>query len=208
MPRTRVKICGITSATDAQLAAGLGADAVGLIFHQPSSRAVSPGTIREIVGKLPAFVTVVGLFVDPSEKQVSTVLDSGLVQCLQFHGNESVQFCAAFRVPFIKAIRVKDLKTARLELEPFQGACSVILDSYVKGAVGGTGKTFDWAIARQLVNDKQNPIILAGGLAPENIASAIVEVSPYGVDVCSGVEHSPGVKDARKLEQFFEAVHA
>ena len=207
MPRRRIKICGITRAEDARLAAALGADAIGLIFHPDSPRAINPRQISDIVGDLPAFITVVGLFVNPRKESVEEVLGSGLVQCLQFHGDESLRFCSSLGVPYIKAIRVKSLADARNDLEPFHGACSVILDTYVKGAAGGTGATFDWSVARELVRDGRNPIILAGGLDPENVADAIAAVNPYGVDVCSGVEAAPGVKDPDRLQRFFAAVN-
>lgn len=208
LPRRRIKICGITRAEDARLASDLGADALGLVFHPSSPRAVNPGSIAGIVGNLPAFVTVVGLFVDPTESAVRAVLESGRVQCLQFHGNESESFCGSFGVPYVKAVRVMDLASARQQLLPFQGKCSVILDAFVTGVAGGTGHTFDWSIARQLVIDGHNPIVLAGGLSPANVSEAIAEVSPYGVDVSSGVERQPGVKDTDKLRRFFDAVYS
>ncbi|MEZ5491847.1 MAG: phosphoribosylanthranilate isomerase [Gammaproteobacteria bacterium] len=208
MPRHRIKICGITRAEDARLAADLGADALGLVFHPSSPRAVNPGSIAGIVSSLPAFVTVVGLFVDPAEADVRAVLESGRIQCLQFHGSESESFCGSFGVPYIKAVRVKDLASARQQLIPFHGKCSVILDAFVAGAAGGTGHTFDWSVARQLVTDGHNPIVLAGGLSPANVSEAIAEVAPYGVDVSSGVERRPGVKDAEKLRHFFDAVYS
>ncbi|MCB1671898.1 MAG: phosphoribosylanthranilate isomerase [Gammaproteobacteria bacterium] len=207
MSRRRIKICGITRAEDARLAADLGADALGLVFHPASSRALNPDSIANVVGRLPAFVTVVGLFVDPELALVQQVLETGLVQCLQFHGNESVDFCRSFGVPFIKAIRVRDLDQARRQLQPFQGQCSVILDAYVKGRPGGTGEAFDWSLAKAVVSDGHNPVILAGGLTPENVASAIAAVSPYGVDVSTGVEQRPGIKDPDKLRRFFDAVY-
>ena len=207
LPRRRIKICGITRPEDARLAADLGADAIGLNFHPRSPRAVDKQQIGKIVSFLPAFVTVVGLFVNPLKEDVQAVLDTGVIQCLQFHGDESLQFCSSFGVPFIKAVRVKGLAEARHYLEPFHGACSVILDAYVKGTAGGTGESFDWSVARELVNDRQNPIILAGGLRPENVAAAIAAVEPYGVDVSSGVESAPGLKDPDKLSRFFAAVN-
>jgi len=206
VPRIRVKICGITRDQDAQLAASLGADAVGLNFFPASTRAVDPDSVAGIVGNLPAFVTVVGLFVNPEVELVRKVLDSGLVHCLQFQGDEIPEFCQQFGVPFIKAIRVADLETARRSLVPFRGICSVILDSYVKGSAGGTGKTFDWSIARELIHDGHNPIILAGGLAADNVADAIAQVAPYAVDLCSGVEARPGIKDEKKMRNFFEVL--
>lgn len=207
MPRCRIKICGITRAEDALLAANCGADAVGLIFHPGSPRDVNPDKIEEIVANLPAFVTVVGLFVDPSVDKVESVLESGLIQCLQFHGNESLKFCQSFALPFIKTVRVKNLAEARRDLEPFNGACSIILDTYVSGVMGGTGQTFDWSVARALVESSHNPIILAGGIDAENAAAAIAAVHPFGIDLCSGVESAPGIKDPDKLIQLFNAVN-
>jgi len=207
LPRSRIKICGITRAEDAGLAAQLGADAIGLNFYSKSPRVINPQQIDEIVENLPAFVTVVGLFVDPLREDVEAVLESGLVHCLQFHGDEPSSFCGSFGVPFIKAVRVKSLVETRRYLEPFHGACSVILDAYVKGTAGGTGESFDWSVARELVDDGQNPIILAGGLCPDNVAQAIAAVKPYGVDVSSGVEIEPGRKDPDKLSRFFAEVN-
>ena len=207
MPRSRIKICGITRAEDARLAAELGADAIGLNFYARSKRALEPGQVEEIVSDLPAFVTVVGLFVDPSREEVAAVLESGLIHCLQFHGAESANYCRSFGIPFIKAVRVKSLAECRQTLQPFYGTCSVILDAYVPGVAGGTGETFDWSVARELVNDDQNPIILAGGLHPDNVADAITAVKPYGVDISSGVESAPGVKDPELLRRFFAAVN-
>ncbi len=185
----------------------LGADALGLVFHPASPRAVNPDSITDVLGNLPAFITVVGLFVNPVEKDVHRALQTGRIQCLQFHGEETPQFCQSFGVPFIKAIRVRDLEQARRQVEPFGGYGSVILDSYVKGVPGGTGAAFDWSIAEQLVADGGVPIILAGGLTPENVSAAVARVSPYAVDVSSGVEREPGIKDPEKLRHFFAAVY-
>jgi phosphoribosylanthranilate isomerase len=189
------------------LAAELGADAIGLNFYSASPRAIGFEKISEITGNLPAFVTVVGLFVNPSKDDVEQVLDTGLIQCLQFHGDESPQFCSSFGAPFIKAVRVRSLEETREKLQSFKGVCSILLDAYIKGLAGGTGATFDWSVARQLVEDGENPIILAGGLDPDNVADAIAQVQPYGVDVSSGVEKAPGVKDCERLARFFAAVN-
>jgi phosphoribosylanthranilate isomerase len=207
LPRRRIKICGITRAEDARLAAELGADAIGLNFYSASPRAIGVEKVYELIDNLPPFVTVVGLFVNPQQADVERVLDTGLIQCLQFHGDESLQFCSSFGAPFIKAIRVRSLQDSKEKLQPFKGVCSILLDAYVKGTEGGTGATFDWSVARQLVDDGENPIILAGGLDSHNVADAITQVQPYGVDVSSGVEKAPGIKDPEKLKRFIAAVN-
>jgi len=204
--RPRVKICGITNNQDAQQAAILGADAIGINFYAGSPRAVNCGQLPGILHKLPAFITVVGLLVDPTEAEVQSVINTGLVNCLQFHGNESSAFCQSFGIPYIKAIRVNDFDQARVELAEFADCSSVILDAYVKGLAGGTGENFDWSIASRLVVENSNQIILAGGLSAENIGNAITTVKPYGVDVSSGVEIKPGIKDQAKMQAFFSAV--
>lgn len=207
MPRYRVKICGITRPQDARLAVDLGADAIGLVFYPPSPRAIGPEQVASIAAGLPAFVTVVGLFVNPEPKAVEAVIDSGMVNCLQFHGEESVDFCSRFHLPFIKAVRVRDLAQAAGAMEAFQGRATILLDSHVQGSQGGSGTRFDWSIARQLVAAGTCPVLLAGGLDPENVAQAIGQVKPYGVDVSSGVESAPGIKDAARLAAFLRAVH-
>jgi phosphoribosylanthranilate isomerase len=206
LPRPRVKICGITSNQDAQRAAILGADAIGLNFYSGSPRAITCAQVPSILHKLPAFTTVVGLLVDPTEAEVQTVLGTGLVNCLQFHGNESPAFCQSFGMPYIKAIRVNDFDQTKSILDDFADCSTVILDTYVKDLAGGTGEKFDWSIASRLVAENSKQIILAGGLNAENIGSAIRAVRPYGVDVSSGVELKPGLKDPVKMEAFFSAV--
>ncbi|MBL4820490.1 MAG: phosphoribosylanthranilate isomerase [Gammaproteobacteria bacterium] len=207
MARTRVKICGLTRNQDALSAAMSGADAVGLVFYPPSSRAVSVAQAPVVTANLPAFVTVVGLLVNPAEQEVVSVLETSVVDCLQFHGDESVEFCESFGVPYIKAIRVNELADARIKLQQFAGRCTVILDTYTKNSAGGTGQAFDWSIAKALVAEFQNQIVLAGGLNPGNVNAAISMVRPYGVDVSSGVELSPGIKDPEKMRKFFSVVH-
>jgi len=206
LPRPRVKICGITTNEDAILAARLGADAIGLVFYPDSPRAIQLHQVGQIVADLPAFTTVVGLLVDPDAAEVEAILDQGLVQCLQFHGNETARFCNSFGFPYIKAIRVQGLAQAEAELEQFAGHCSVLLDAFVKGTQGGTGSRFDWDIAQALVSNSPNPVILAGGLNAGNVGRAIAQVNPYGVDVSSGVEQCPGIKQADLMRQFFAAV--
>ena len=205
LSRTRIKICGITRNEDALLAARLGADAIGLVFHPASPRAVEPAQVPDLLAGLPPFVTVVGLLVDPDPQQVRAVLASGLVNCLQFHGNESVRMVQTFAVPRIKAIRIRDEDSLE-QLVPFKGVASVLLDTWDAHAAGGTGRSFDWSIARKAVERGHDNLVLAGGLNPDNVAEAIIQVRPWGVDVSSGVETAPGLKDSEKMRRFIAAV--
>lgn len=202
--RTRVKICGITRPEDGRDAALLGADAVGLVFYAPSPRYVTPSRARAIVDALPPFTTVVGLFFDAPPREVSTVLEEVAIDLLQFHGAESPEYCAGFDRPYIKAMRVRagmDLHGAAAQ---YENAKALLLDHYQEGVAGGTGKTFDWS---WLPADLRGPIILAGGLTPENVAAAIRAVRPYAVDVSSGVEVTKGVKDRAKIGAFLRSVN-
>jgi phosphoribosylanthranilate isomerase len=189
------------------MAASFGADAIGLNFYARSPRAIGASEVAGILDGLPAFTTVVGLVVNPEQALVEEVLGTGQIHCLQFHGDESLGFCQSFGVPFIKAIRVNEISQAEKQLDEFATHCTVILDAFVQGDFGGTGKTFDWSIARTLVDKYGDRIVLAGGLDPENVGQAIVRVQPYGVDVSSGVESQPGIKSRHKMQSFFEAVH-
>jgi phosphoribosylanthranilate isomerase len=184
----------------------LGADAIGLNFYSGSPRVIASDQVGEIISNLPAFTTVVGLLVNPTQEEVQVVLDTGLIDCLQFHGDETFTYCQSFGVPFVKAIRVSDYDQAKSKLDEFADCSGVLLDAYVKGTHGGTGEQFDWSIAAKLAAESLTPIILAGGLNAENVGSAIESVKPYGVDVSSGVEASPGIKDPVQLQAFFSAV--
>jgi phosphoribosylanthranilate isomerase len=192
----RVKICGITSAEDARAAVEAGADALGFMFYEPSPRCVTPELAAAIIGELPAHVAKVGVFVDADEATVRATADAAGLDTLQFHGNESPDFCARFELRTIKAFRVKD--SGSLGQLPDYGTDAWLLDSYVKGVPGGTGKQFNWDLA---VEAKRlgRPILLAGGLTPENVGEAVGQVAPFGLDVSSGVEASPGRKDAAKI---------
>lgn len=201
--RTRIKICGITRIEDGLAAVRLGADAVGLVFYAPSPRAVTPAQARAIVDALPPFVTTVGLFVNAEASEVRDVLAAVPLQLLQFHGDETPQFCSGFDRPFLKALRVRagvDLLQCALD---FRQARGLLLDAFVEGLRGGTGATFDWSlIPRQL----PLPVVLSGGLEPGNIEAAVRAVRPWAVDVSSGVESAKGIKDAVKIEQFINGV--
>ena len=202
--RTRVKICGITRTEDALSAANAGADAIGLVFYAPSPRAVTPEQAREIVDVLPAFVTTVGLFVDASADEVNQILASVQLDCLQFHGNETVEFCEQFTRPYIKAIRVQEDTDINLAAESYTSAGGLLLDTYVEQVAGGTGQQFDWS---KVPDDCTKPIILAGGLTVENVSDAILQTRPYAVDVSGGVEQAKGIKDRKKIEAFIKEVN-
>jgi phosphoribosylanthranilate isomerase len=195
----RVKICGITSVADAQIAVKAGADAIGLVFYAPSPRAVSIEQAREIATSVGPFVTVVGLFVNVEESYVHEVLANVGLHLLQFHGDESREFCEQFQRPYMKAIRMRPGLDVEQVINGFPSASAILLDAYRPGVPGGTGETFDW---QRVPKHSSRPIVLAGGLTAENIALAIQSTHVYGVDVSGGVESSPGKKDPQKVEQF------
>jgi phosphoribosylanthranilate isomerase len=207
--RTRVKVCGITRSADARAAAEAGADAIGLVFYPPSPRFLSVERAVEIRDALPPFVQSVALFVNPDAAQVAQVLGRLRPAALQFHGEETPQFCGQFGVPWIKAVRVKSgaREVDLLEyLRPFSGAMAWLLDSHVE-AYGGVGERFDWSLVpATLRNGGDKPIVLSGGLAPENVREAVRRVRPWGVDVSTGVESAKGIKDAAKIAAFIAEV--
>lgn len=202
--RTRVKICGITRTEDARDAAYLGADAIGLVFYAPSARHVTTAQARAIVAALPPFTTVVGLFFDAGADAVRQVLSEVPIDVLQFHGGESPEFCAAFPRPWIKAVRIRDGVDLYASAARYAGAQALLLDHYVEGIAGGTGTAFDWS---RVPHGLGIPVILAGGLTPDNVADAVKAVHPYGVDVSSGVESSKGIKDHAKIAAFIRSVN-
>jgi phosphoribosylanthranilate isomerase len=202
----RIKICGITNLEDAQLAAHLGAHALGFIFYPLSPRKVEPEVARAIIAQLPPLVLSVGVFVDEAAAVVRELAARVGLDWLQLHGQESPDYCRSLSRRVIKAFRIKD-ETSLTLLAPYQGAAQAfLLDTYRSGQAGGTGETFDWQLACQA--KKYGPIILAGGLTPENVAQAIKIAQPQAVDVVSGVEATPGKKDPEKLRTFFAAVRA
>lgn len=203
----RTKICGITAIDDAQAAVAAGADAIGLVFYAKSSRCVTAAQAAEIARAVGPFVTTVGLFVDAAREEIEAVLQAVPLQLLQFHGHETPAFCASFKCPFIKAIRMADgvdVLAADREYAA-AGALGLLLDSYSPAAPGGTGETFGW---ERIPANLQLPLILAGGLSPENVGAAVAQVKPYAVDVSSGVESAPGRKDSARIAAFVRAAHA
>ena len=212
-----IKICGIARAEDARAAAALGADAIGIVCYPPSSRYVPPGRIREVLGGLAAEtgaeakkVETIALFVNPSRDAVREVLECGLFSGLQFHGEESAGFCESFGLPYMKALRVRGGEEAFLEIGPaieqYASAGRILLDAWDNASRGGTGKTFRWEVAEKLVAAGARNIVIAGGLGAGNVARAVRQVRPFGVDVSSGVESAPGVKSMDKMAQFIEEV--
>jgi len=202
----RVKICGITSVADAQIAVKAGADAIGLVFYAPSPRAVSIAQAREIAASVGPFVTVTGLFVDADETYVRDVLANVGLHLLQFHGDESREFCEQFQRPYMKAIRMRPELDIVQAMDDYPSAVAILLDAYRAGVPGGTGETFDW---QRVPKASARPIVLAGGLTAENVALAIQSTHVYGVDVSGGVESAPGKKYQQKIEQFIQnARHA
>lgn len=201
----KVKICGITNADDAAVALSAGADALGFVFHERSPRAVSPEIVRAIVAGLPPFVLAVGVFVNEPLERVRGIMDDCGLSLAQLHGDENAAFCRELGRPVLKAIRLKD-RASVLALAEFHGRANVrgfVLDAFSEQVYGGTGQTIDWALAAEAA--RAAPVLLAGGLTPDNVAEAIRVVRPYGVDVSSGVEAKPGKKDPAKVKAFIEA---
>ncbi len=200
---TRVKICGITRIEDALAAAHAGADAIGLVFAAASPRRVSVEQAAAITQVLPPFVTTVALFVDPTPSEVRAVLQLMRPDLLQFHGDEPPAFCAAFGIPYLKAVRVRPETDLLQYANVYAGARGLLLDAYHPSSPGGTGQRFDWDL---IPPDLPRPIILAGGLTPDNVAEAVRRVRPWAVDVSSGVEVDKGIKDAGRIARFIREV--
>ena len=193
---TRVKICGITSIEDAHNVADAGADAIGLVFYAKSSRYVTPEQAAKICSSLPPFVSSVALFMNADAAQVNDTLSKVKLDLLQFHGSESPEFCRSFNKPYIKAVGIDGLKDFTTYADLYHDALGILIDSHALGKAGGTGKTFDWQL---LPKNYSKPIILAGGLNPDNVAEAIQQTSVYAIDLSGGVESSPGIKSKAKI---------
>ena len=205
--RTRVKICGITRVEDALTAVNAGADAIGLVFYAPSPRCVTIAQAQQIVAALPPFVSVVALFVNATTAEIKTILAQVPIDIVQFHGDETKAICEQIskqiNLPYYKAIRVKAESNLLQYVQEFASAKALLLDTYTEATFGGTGHVFDWNL---IPKNMTKPIILAGGLVPENVALAITKVQPYAVDVSGGVESAKGIKDAVKIAAFMHAV--
>jgi phosphoribosylanthranilate isomerase len=201
----KVKICGITNVEDALAAVEAGADAVGFVFHHASPRRVTADMVKRIVAQLPPFVLPVGVFVNEDVKIVRDWMDDCGLAVAQLHGDEATAYCDLLGRPVLKAIRLKD-RGSLLALAEYKGRSRVrgfVLDAFSTVSYGGTGQVTDWALAAEAA--RSAPVILAGGLTPENVAEAIRRVKPYGVDVSSGVESDPGKKDHAKMRAFINA---
>lgn len=198
----QVKICGITRIEDASVAVAAGADALGLVFYAASPRAVDAGQAASIAAAVPPFVTLTGLFVNAPAAEVEAVLARVPLNLLQFHGDEDADYCEQFRRPYIKALRMKADLDVPAAMQAHPGARGFLLDAYRPGVPGGTGERFDW---QRVPRDSGRPIVLAGGLNPDNVAEAIGAAQPQAVDVSGGVEASPGIKDPRKVSAFIRA---
>jgi len=208
----RVKICGITSVTDALHVADSGADAIGLVFYKKSSRYVMIDQAVEICEALPPFISVVALFMNASSDYVHEVIADVRCDLLQFHGDESPDFCESFSIPYMKAVAMGShageddgLFGFKEYADQFTNAKAFLVDGHALGEAGGSGQSFDW---QHIPVDYPAPIILAGGLSPDNVASALQVADVYAVDVSSGVEAEPGIKDATKIQEFMREVRS
>ena len=200
---TAIKICGITREEDALAAAHSGANAIGLVFYARSPRHVTPARAAELIRALPPFVMSVGLFVDTVASEVTQTLAQARVDLLQFHGDEPPTYCRQFGVPYLKALRVRLGVDLLQYARDYHDAKALLLDAYVEGTHGGTGATFDWAL---IPKNLPLPVVLSGGLTPENVTTAVQAVRPWAVDVSSGVESSKGIKSAAKIAAFVTGV--
>ena len=201
-----IKICGMTNEEDALAAVEAGADALGFILYRKSPRFVEPKVVKAIVARLPPFVVPVGVFVNEDAQVVREIMDDTGLMLAQLHGDETAGYCEALARPALKALRLKDQRSF-LSLAEYQGRAGVrgfVVDAHCDDAYGGTGQVADWRLAVQVA--KASKVLLAGGLTPTNVADAIKAVQPYGVDVSSGVEASPGRKDHDKIRAFVRAV--
>ena len=206
MNTCKIKICGITNPIDALQAVDAGADALGFVFYKKSPRHVSPNVVKSIVSNLPPFVLPVGVFVNEETKVVRDIMDECGLALAQIHGDETADYCESLGRPVIRGIRLRDRNTF-LAMAEYKGRARVrgfVLDAFSDAAYGGTGKTADWNLAEEAAQSFS--FLLAGGLTPDNVQEAIQKVQPYGVDVSSGVEASPGKKDPAKVQAFIQAV--
>lgn len=201
--RVRAKFCGMTCQEDIAYAVNLGVDALGFIFYADSARYISLDTAATLFTRIPAFVDKVAVLVNPDVAFVWKVLNTLPVQWLQFHGEETRAFCEQFNVPYIKAVRVTSKQSIASAIADYPSADALLLDTPAVGAYGGSGQCFDWQC---IPGDSSKPLILAGGLTPGNVGTAVKIAHPFAVDVCSGLEARPGVKDPVKMNAFMKAL--
>lgn len=208
--KTRIKVCGITRPEDGVDAARAGADAIGLNFFPASPRVITIAQANRILAVLPPFVTTVGLFVNASELEVRDVLANVRLDVLQFHGDEDPQFCESFNRPYLKAIRMRADTDLAGMLRRYHSAQGILVDAWHETMRGGTGQAFDWNLLDSAARNEgfRNRLILAGGLQPDNVAQAITRTKPWAVDVSSGVESAPGIKEPELVRRFIEAVRS
>lgn len=202
----KIKICGITNVQDALVAVEAGADALGFVFYDKSPRCIEPAVAKRIIAQLPPFVLPVGVFVNHDQETIRNIYNECGLAFAQLHGDESPAFCETLGRPVLRALRLRD-RGSLLALAEYKGRMGVrgfVVDAFSSEAYGGTGQTVDWSLAREVA--KAAPILLAGGLTPNNVHEAVRQVQPYGVDVSSGVEESPGEKDPEKIRAFTQAV--
>ena len=203
MARLRVKVCGITRLQDALGAVSCGVDALGFIFYPKSSRYIDPLRAAEIVACLPPFVTKIGVFVNEKPNNIASILKQVSLSALQFHGQEVEQDCISWGLPYLKAIPMGQNRSLENMISGYSRACGYLLDSYNKEKFGGTGEVFDWNLVKQ---NMHKPIVLAGGIGPDNVQRAYDKCMPYAVDVNSGVEERPGVKNESKIRKLMSIV--
>lgn len=202
MNKVRIKICGLTRDQDVHAAVSEGADALGFVLFEPSPRAVTAEQAAQLIKHVPAFVTTVALFVNETATEISRALDVCSFDLLQFHGDESPEFCRQFNRPYMKAIRVRSADDIHRAVQQYPDAKALLLDAYVENLPGGTGQAFDW----RLIPELSVPWVLAGGLNVTNVANAVNQVKPFAVDVSGGIEASKGIKDKQKIKDFISEV--
>ena len=200
MTGVRVKICGMTRSVDVQAAVQAGVNALGFVFAKRSKRALDTALAAELVAQVPAFVCRVGLFMDQDSIGIARVLDQVPLNLLQFHGSEDAEFCRQFGRPYIKAVSMDSDRAVLRAVDEYSDAAALLLDSHAPGGVGGTGAVFDWA----MIPAASMPLVLAGGLTPENVRRAVEQVKPWAVDVSSGVEDAPGIKNEELMRKFIK----
>ena len=202
----KIKICGITNREDALNAIALDVDAIGFIFYKNSPRYVTPERIEEFILDIPPFINTVGVFVNAEYEEINEVSQRCKLTGIQLHGNETPEFCTQFKLPIIKAIRVSESNDLT-NIPKYKGTVNgILLDTKVENVHGGTGRTFDWGLAIE-AKEYETPLILSGGINATNISKALKLVNPYGIDLCSGVESEPGIKDYNKMQEVIEILN-